>query len=179
MVCVMTEPLQEESKFEIRKVDCTATGFEQLREWLKAEGVTHAVMESTGPYWVPVFNILEREVKVVLANPVEVKNRKGHKTDPKDSWWLAHLLRHAMILPSFIPEKATRELREATRRRKKLIQQVAQERNRVHGTGDRATGQLDYGFACRQPATKAVPVTRNTMCRIEDRIISFCVSLNC
>jgi transposase len=137
-VCVMTGPLAEEPGFEIRRVECTQTGFEQLREWLKAEGITHAVMESTGPYWVPVFNILEPVVKVVLANPVEVKTRKGHKTDAADSWWLAHLLRHGMIRASFIPEKATRELRELTRRRKKLIEQVAQERNRVQK-------QLEYG----------------------------------
>jgi len=85
-----------------------------------------------------VFNILETDVEVILANPVEVKNRKGHKTDATDAWWLAHLLRHGMIRPSFIPKKATRELRELTRRRKKLIGQVAQERNRVQK-------QLEYG----------------------------------
>jgi len=137
-VCVMVGALSEEPRFEIRKVDCTDTNFQQLREWLRAEGVTQVVMESTGPYWVPVFNVLEPEVKVVLANPVEVKNRKGHKTDATDAWWLAHLLRHGMIRASFIPEKATRDLRELTRRRKKLIGQVAQERNRVQK-------QLEYG----------------------------------
>jgi transposase len=137
-VCVMVGPLAEEPRFEIRQIDCSDAGYRKLREWLKAEQVTHAVMESTGPYWVPVFNILEPEVKVVLANPAEVKNRKGHKTDAADAWWLAHLLRHSMIHPSFIPEKATRELRELTRRRKKLIGQVAQERNRVQK-------QLEYG----------------------------------
>ena len=51
--------------------------FRRPHEWLKIEHVTQVVMESTGPYWVPVFNILEQDVKVVLANPVEVKNRKG------------------------------------------------------------------------------------------------------
>ncbi len=137
-VCVMVGPLSEEPRFEIRKVDCTDTNFQQLREWLRTEGVTQVGMESTGPYWVPVFNVLEPEVKVVLANPVEVKNRKGHKTDATDAWWLAHLLRHGMIRASFIPEKATRDLRELTRRRKKLIGQVAQERNRVQK-------QLEYG----------------------------------
>lgn len=137
-VCVMVGPLSEEPRFEIRKVDCTSTALEGLRGWLKAEGVTQVVMESTGPYWVPVFNVLETDVKVVLANPVEVKNRKGHKTDAQDSWWLAHLLRHGMIRASFIPEKATRELRELTRRRKKLVEQAAQERNRVQK-------QLEYG----------------------------------
>lgn len=137
-VCVMVGPLSEEPRFEIRQVDCTNTRLEGLRQWLKAEGVTQVVMESTGPYWVPVFNMLEADFKVVLANPEEVKNRKGHKTDAKDSWWLAHLLRHGMIRPSFIPEKATRDLRELTRRRKKLVGQVAQERNRVQK-------QLEYG----------------------------------
>jgi transposase len=137
-VCVMMGPLSEEPRVEIRRIECTDSGYRELREWLKAEQITHVVMESTGPYWVPVFNILETEVKVVLANPVEVKNRKGHKTDACDAWWLAHLLRHGMIRPSFIPEKETRELRELTRRRKKLIGQVAQERNRVQK-------QLEYG----------------------------------
>ena len=137
-VCVMVGPLSEEPRIEIRKVDCTSTALEGLRQWLKAEGVTQVVMESTGPYWVPVFNVLEGDVKVVLANPVEVKNRKGHKTDAQDCWWLAHLLRHGMIRASFIPEKATRDLRELTRRRKKLVQQAAQERNRVQK-------QLEYG----------------------------------
>jgi transposase len=137
-VCVMVGPLSEEPQFEIRRIDCVDSCYQQLREWLKAEQVTTVVMESTGPYWVPVFNILEKDVKVILANPVEVKNRKGHKTDACDAWWLAHLLRHGMIRPSFIPEKETRELRELTRRRKKLIGQVAQERNRVQK-------QLEYG----------------------------------
>ena len=96
------------------------------------------MMESTDPYWVPLFNVLEADVNVVSANPVQVKNRKGHKTDAQDSWWLAHLLRHGMIRASFIPEKPTRDLRELTRRRKKLVGQAAQERNRVQK-------QLEYG----------------------------------
>jgi transposase len=137
-VCVMVGPLSEEPEYEIRKVDCTHGGLEKLREWVKAKGVTQVVMESTGPYWVPVFNVLEPDVGVVLANPAEVKNRKGHKTDATDAWWLAHLLRHGMIRPSFIPEKTTRDLRELTRRRKKLIGLIAQERNRVQK-------QLEYG----------------------------------
>jgi transposase len=92
-----------------------------LRDWLKQEAVTHVGMESTGSYWKPVFNVLEDAVQVYLANPKEVKNRKGHKTDKKDGWWLAHLLRHAMIHPSFIPPRAIRELRDLTRRRKRLL----------------------------------------------------------
>jgi transposase len=66
-----------------------------------------------------------------LANPQEVKNRKGHKTDDKDGWWLAHLLRHAMIHPSFIPPRAIRELRDLTRRRRRLLGAATAEKNRV------------------------------------------------
>jgi transposase len=103
----------------------------KLKEWIVEEQCTHAVMESTGSYWKPVFNILEETVQVLLANPHEVKARKGHKTDNKDGWWLAHLLRHAMITPSFIPPRVQRELRDLTRRRKKLIRTATGEKNRV------------------------------------------------
>jgi hypothetical protein len=86
---------------------------------------------------VPVFNILEPEVKLVLANPAEVENRKCHKTDAADAWWLAHLLRHSMIHLSFIPEKATR---------------------RVTGI-DAATQEVDWaGGARAQSGAKAIGV---------------------
>jgi len=130
-VCVMTGPLEGEACVQQRRVGTTITELESLRDWLKAEGVTHVVMESTGSYWKPVFNVLETSVKVYLANPQEVKNRKGHKTDDKDGWWLAHLLRHAMIHPSFIPPRPIRELRDLTRRRKRLLGNATSEKNRI------------------------------------------------
>src|ERR1043165_3444231 len=70
--CVMTGPLNEEPKFEIRRVECTHRAIEEMRQWFQDEGVTCVVMESTGPYWVPFFNMLEADFKVVLANPQEV-----------------------------------------------------------------------------------------------------------
>ena len=93
--------------------------------------MTDAVLESTGSYWKPVFNILEESVRVYLANPQEGKTRKGHKTDDKDGWWLAHLLRHAMIPPSFIPPRSVRQLRDLTRRRERLNGVGTAEKNRV------------------------------------------------
>src|ERR1700694_6247209 len=75
--------------------------------------------------------MLETDVKVVLANPVEVKNRKGQKTDAKDAWWLAHLLRHGMVTPSFIPPRPQRQLRDLTRRRKKMLSAASSEKNRI------------------------------------------------
>jgi len=106
---------------EIRTFSTMTDDLLRLRDWLVAAQCTHVAIESTGVYWKPVFNVLEDTVKVYVANPQEVKVRKGHKTDDKDGWWLAHLLRHAMIHPSFIPPRAIRELRDLTRRRKKLL----------------------------------------------------------
>ncbi len=130
-VCVMVGPLEEEPRVELRRFGTVVEELEKLREWLRQEGITHVVMESTGSYWKPVFNVLETMVQVYLANPQEVKNRKGHKTDDKDGWWLAHLLRHAMIHPSFIPPRAIRQLRDLTRRRKRLIGDATAEKNRI------------------------------------------------
>jgi len=131
IVCVMTGPLEAEPKTEIRKFGTIVAELELLRDWLIGEGCSHAVMESTGPYWKPVFNILEDGVEVVLANAYDVQNRRGHKTDPNDSRWLAHLLRHGMIRPSFIPERAVRELRDLTRQRRQMVGEKAREHNRI------------------------------------------------
>lgn len=134
-VCVMTGPANEEAKAEIRKFGTIRSELEALRKWLQSEGCTHVVMESTGVYWKPVLNILEDDpqycLKILLANPKQVKAVTGHKTDPHDARWLAHLLRHGMIRPSFIPPRAIRELRDFTRRRKQMIGIAAEERNRV------------------------------------------------
>jgi transposase len=135
MACVMTGPAREDAAAEVRKFGTVRAELVRLREWLKSEGCTHVAMESTGVYWKPVLNILEDdpeyELEVVLANARQVKGVTGHKTDPNDARWLAHLLRHGMIRPSFIPPRAQRELRDLTRRRKQMVRAAAEERNRV------------------------------------------------
>jgi transposase len=131
-VTIMVGPLAGEPRVEQRTFGTNREELIKMREWFQKEKITHAVMESTGSYWKPVWNELEEWVKVFIANPIEVKIRKGHKTDDKDGWWLAHLLRHAMIQPSFIPPRAQRELRDLTRYRKKLIGNGTAEKNRVH-----------------------------------------------
>ena len=130
-VCVLTGPLKEEPERQLRRYGTTVEELEQLRDWLVSHQITHAVMESTGSYWKPVYNVLEVALTVYLANPQEVKNRKGHKTDDKDGWWLAHLLRHAMIRPSLIPSREIRELRDLTRRRKRMLGTATAEKNRI------------------------------------------------
>jgi len=130
-VCILTGPLDQEPREERRRYGTNYQDLLQLREWLQEEQITCVAMESTGSYWKPVFNVLEPAVQVCLAQPEQVKARKGHKTDDKDGWWLGHLLRHAMIAPSFIPVRGQRELRDLTRRRKKLLGAATAEKNRV------------------------------------------------
>jgi transposase len=127
----MIGPLDGEPRVERQRFGVNVPDLQRLRDWLIQEAITHVVMESTGSYWKPVFNELEGNVQVYLANSQEVKNRKGHKTDDKDGWWLAHLLRHAMIHPSFIPPRPIRELRDLTRRRERLLGAGTAEKNRV------------------------------------------------
>ena len=95
-VCVMVGPADREARHELRPFGTTVAESRQLRQWIESERCSHVVMESTGTYWKPIFNILEDSVHVIL-DPHEVKARKGRKTDHKDVWWLAHLLRHAKI----------------------------------------------------------------------------------
>jgi transposase len=102
-----------------------------LSDWLAAQGVPVVAMESTGTYWKPVFNILESRFQVVLVNAHHIKQVPGRKTDVKDSEWIAQLLQHGLLRPSFIPPRPTRELRDLTRQRTRLIGEKAAVANRV------------------------------------------------
>lgn len=99
--------------------------------WLHTNGCLDVCMESTGKYWVPVFNILEkRGIRVVIANPKWVKAVKGNKDDTKDSKWIGDLFRIGLVKSSFIPAKNIRILRELTRYRYKLVSMRSSEKNR-------------------------------------------------
>jgi transposase len=103
----------------------------ELYDWLQEWGCTHVAMESTADYWKPVFNILEDGFEVLLVNAQHVKHVSARKTDVSDAEWLAELLIHGMLRPSFIPPRPQRELREMTRYRATLVQERARVVNRV------------------------------------------------
>lgn len=104
----------------------------ELKDWLLENRVTHVAMESTGVYWKPVYHILEPSgMTVWIVNARHVKNVPGHKTDKKDSRWLCKLLLAGLLKPSYIPPREQRELRDLTRYRKKLIQDVSSNKNRI------------------------------------------------
>lgn len=91
-------------------------------------------MESTGVFWKPVFNILEGDFEVILANAAHVKNVPGLKTDKKDARWIPRLLRYGLVPASFIPPKDIRNLRDLTRTRKELTEELTRQKNRIHKT---------------------------------------------
>lgn len=101
-----------------------------LKNWLIENDCFDVCMESTGKYWIPVFNILEESLNVYLTHPKYVKAIKGKKTDKKDSKWIADIFKHDLLKFSFIPPKEIRELREVSRYRIKLVNMRASECNR-------------------------------------------------
>jgi transposase len=101
-----------------------------FRDWLIENNCMHVCMESTGKYWIPIFNILEQELHVVLTHPKYVRAIKGQKTDKKDSKWIADLFKHDMVRSSFIPPADIRACRELSRYRFKLVCMKASEKNR-------------------------------------------------
>lgn len=103
----------------------------RFANWLSENNCNDVCMESTGKYWIPVFNILEsKNINVTIANPKWVKAVKGNKDDKKDSKWIGDLFRLGLVPSSFIPSKPIRVLREFTRYRYKLVFMKSSEKNR-------------------------------------------------
>lgn len=141
---------------------------ESMRDWLKSEGITHVAMESTGVYWKPIFNVLEEDFEVILVNARHIKNVPGQKTDKKDSKWIAKLLLSGLLKGSFIPPKPIRELRDLTRYRKKVIGQIASEKNRLQKILEDANIKLSSVVSNMNGATATKII--NAMIEGEDNI---------
>ena len=106
-------------------------GLQDLAGWLGKYGCTEVCMESAGKYWIPVFNVLEKNCWVTLAHPKYTKPQKGNKTDRKDAKWICDLFMCDMIKPSFIPPPDIRQLRDLMRYRMKLTNMLTGEKNRA------------------------------------------------
>lgn len=128
---------REQRTFSTMTVDLLA-----LDDWLRQRQIDVIALESTGVYWRPVYTILEEGRTVILVNARHMKAVPGRKTDLKDSEWIADLLRHGLLRASFIPPRPIRELRELTRYRKTLIQERADEVNRLQKVLEMANVKL-------------------------------------
>jgi transposase len=118
-------------KLENRTFDTNMRGLTSLLDWLMESECRIAAMESTGVYWRPVYHVLSPVLTVWVANPAEVKQRRGKKTDKADAQWIAELLAHDLIQPSFIPPAEINALRDMVRTRTALVNNRTQAKNRV------------------------------------------------
>lgn len=122
-------------------------GLRELAAWLAKYSCTEVCMESTGKYWIPVFNILEKSCSVTLAHPKYTKPQKGNKTDRKDAKWICDLFMCDMIKPSFIPSPEIRQLRDLVRYRVKLTNMLTGEKNRAQNCLTVSNLKLDDVFS--------------------------------
>lgn len=125
-----------------RQFGATVAGLLALGAWLGEHGCTHVAMEATGVYWKPVWHLLEADFELVLANPMHIKQVPGRKSDVTDAVWIADLLAHGLIRPSFVPPPAVQELRDLTRTRKQLMAELARHTLRIQKTLEDANVKL-------------------------------------
>ena len=142
VACVLTPGPDGQTHKAIRTYGTMTAELLELADWLASEGVTHVAMESTGSYWKPIWNLLEGRFTLLLVNARHIKAVPGRKTDVKDCEWLAELLQHGLLRPSFVPDRPQRELRELVRYRTALIQERSAELNRVQKTLEGANIKL-------------------------------------
>jgi transposase len=142
VACVIAPGPNGRSRKEIRRFGAMTAEILQLGDWLAAQGVTHVAMEATGVYWQPIWNLLEDRFTLLLVNAQHIKAVPGRKTDVKDCEWIADLLRHGLLRPSFVPARPQRELRELTRYRTTLVGERSAEVNRLQKTLEGANIKL-------------------------------------
>jgi len=129
---------------QIKTFKTTTQELMELSGWLSTEGCTHIAMEATGIYWKPVWHILsDGEFELVLANAAHVKNVPGRKTDVNDATWLADLMAHGLIRPSFVPDEPTQQMRNLLRTRKQLVRERSSHTQRIQKTLEDANIKLD------------------------------------
>lgn len=120
------------NKQDVREFGATTRELLELADWLKEGNCEMAAMESTASYWKPLYNILESsDLNAMVVNAHHMKAVPGRKTDVKDAEWIADLLQHGLLQPSYIPAKDQRELRELVRYRKSLVGERGRELNRL------------------------------------------------
>lgn len=119
------------SEYKQKTFSTVNSDIQRFHDWLIENGCKYVCMESTGKYWIPIFNYLEQDIHVCLTHPKYVKAIKGKKTDKKDSKWIADLFKFDLVRSSFIPPRDFRQLRELARYRFKLVCMKASEKNRI------------------------------------------------
>ena len=131
VACIASTDSKSVTTYESHRFSTYTKGLKELLQWLLAHNCKDVCMESTGKYWIPGYNILEKECSIVLAHPKYVKAIRGKKTDKKDAKWIADLFKHDLVAGSFMPPADIRQLRDLMRYRSKLTNFRSSEKNRL------------------------------------------------
>lgn len=131
VACIASTNKQGITTYNSHRFSTYTKGLKELLQWLLESNCKDVCMESTGKYWIPVYNILEKDCSIVLAHPKYVKAIRGKKTDKKDAKWIADLFKHDLVAGSFMPPADIRQLRDLMRYRYKLTCFMSSEKNRL------------------------------------------------
>jgi transposase len=146
VACIAATDGKGVTTYQRRRFSTFSGDLRLLAQWLAEHGCRDVCMESTGKYWIPVYNMLESTCKVVLAHPKYVKAIRGKKTDTKDAKWIADIFKHDLVSGSFIPPLAIRQLRDLMRYRVKLTSFSVGEKNRAQNCLTVSNIKLDDVF---------------------------------
>ena len=147
VACIAATDGKGVTSYKRRRFSTFSKDLRLLAAWLSDNRCTDVCMESTGKYWIPVYNMLEASCKVVLAHPKYVKAIRGKKTDTRDAQWIADLFKHDLVAGSFIPPPEIRQLRDLMRYRVKLNIFTVGEKNRAQNCLTVSNIKLDDIFA--------------------------------
>ncbi len=131
VACIASTNNQGITTYKSHRFSTYTKGLKELLQWLLETNCKDVCMESTGKYWIPVYNVLEKDCFIVLAHPKYVKAIRGKKTDKKDAKWIADLFKHDLVAGSFMPPADIRQLRDLMRYRYKLTCFMSSEKNRL------------------------------------------------
>lgn len=145
--CIGITDTSSITEYKQARFSSFSKGLRELADWLAKYSCSEVCMESSGKYWIPVFNILEKSCFVTLAHPKYTKPQKGNKTDRKDARWICDLFMCDMIKPSFIPSPEIRQLRDLVRYRVKLTNMMTGEKNRAQNCLTVSNLKLDDVFS--------------------------------
>lgn len=131
VACIASTNKQGVTTYKRHRFSTFTQGLKELLQWLLDNHCKDVCMESTGKYWIPIYNVLEKDCNIVLAHPKYVKAIRGKKTDKKDAKWIADLFKHDLVAGSFMPPTDIRQLRDLMRYRFKLTCFMSSEKNRL------------------------------------------------
>ena len=147
VACIASTNEQGVTSYKSKRFSTFSGDLRRCADWLSENNCKDVCMESTGKYWIPIYNILEPTCNIILAHPKYVKAIRGKKTDKRDAKWIADIFKHDLVAGSFIPPADIRQLRDLFRYRWKLTSFTTGEKNRAQNCLTVSNFKLDDVFS--------------------------------